>query len=179
MRFRLRRLLKVNIEGLMIAAGQNLKRLIKHHLGMLFSFLNFPSSCLNSLTNSDIFNSLQLLCDITPLRLFEEAQNISSLFRKIAAAGKFLPSNVPPSQVPQETQLQVINGIIGSALASSLRRNGWQIKTSPGEDLVFVKDSKELRPFHIFIQLVTGKPSREKWQSFCEENGIAQMPLGS
>ena len=44
-RFRLRRLLKVNIEGVMIAAGQNLKRLIKHHLGMLFSFLKFPSSC--------------------------------------------------------------------------------------------------------------------------------------
>jgi hypothetical protein len=38
-RFRLRRLLKVNIEGVMIAAGQNLKRLIKPNLGMLFSFL--------------------------------------------------------------------------------------------------------------------------------------------
>ena len=38
-RFRLRRLLKVNIEGVMIAAGQNLKRLIKPYLGMLFSFL--------------------------------------------------------------------------------------------------------------------------------------------
>jgi transposase len=37
-RFRLRRLLKVNIEGVMTAAGQNLKRLIKHNLSMLFSF---------------------------------------------------------------------------------------------------------------------------------------------
>ena len=37
--FRLRRLLKVNIEGVMIAAGQNLKRLIKHNLSKLFSFL--------------------------------------------------------------------------------------------------------------------------------------------
>src|SRR5215207_8486419 len=45
-RFRLRRLLKVNIEGVMIAAGQNLKRLIKNYLGMLFSFLKFPSPCL-------------------------------------------------------------------------------------------------------------------------------------
>jgi transposase len=44
-RFRLRRLRKVNIEGVMVAAGQNLKRLIKHHLGMLFSFLKFTSSC--------------------------------------------------------------------------------------------------------------------------------------
>lgn len=37
-RFRLRCLLKVNIEALMVAAGQNLKRLIKHSLGMFLSF---------------------------------------------------------------------------------------------------------------------------------------------
>ena len=35
-RFRLRRLRKVNIEGVMVAAGQNLKRLIKHHLESFF-----------------------------------------------------------------------------------------------------------------------------------------------
>jgi len=35
-RFRLRRLLKVNIEGVMVAAGQNLKRLIKRKLAVLF-----------------------------------------------------------------------------------------------------------------------------------------------
>ena len=38
-RFRLRSLLKVNIEGVMVAAGQNLKRLIKHNVSILFSFL--------------------------------------------------------------------------------------------------------------------------------------------
>jgi hypothetical protein len=35
-RFRLRRLWKVNIEGVMVAAGQNLKRLIKQKLAVLF-----------------------------------------------------------------------------------------------------------------------------------------------
>jgi hypothetical protein len=39
-RFRLRHLLNVNIEGVMGAAGQNLKRLVKHHLERLFLFLN-------------------------------------------------------------------------------------------------------------------------------------------
>jgi Transposase DDE domain len=47
-RFRLRRLLKVNIEGVMVAAGQNLKRLIKHNLYLLFSFLKFTDSALLS-----------------------------------------------------------------------------------------------------------------------------------
>jgi len=37
-RFCLRRLLKVNIEGVMIAAGQNLKRLIKHTLDDFCSY---------------------------------------------------------------------------------------------------------------------------------------------
>lgn len=37
-RFRLRGLLKVNIEGVMIAAGQNLKRLIKHTLNEFCSY---------------------------------------------------------------------------------------------------------------------------------------------
>jgi hypothetical protein len=45
-RFRMRRLLKVNIEGVMIAAGQNLKRLIKHNHNMFFSIIKtaFSSS---------------------------------------------------------------------------------------------------------------------------------------
>jgi len=59
-RFRLRRLLKANIEGVMIAAGQNLKRLILHHLGMLFSLLNFPSSRLLS----SIFLTFSTACSI-------------------------------------------------------------------------------------------------------------------
>jgi transposase len=40
-RFRLRRLRKVNIEGVMVAAGQNLKRLIRHYLGSFFLFSKF------------------------------------------------------------------------------------------------------------------------------------------
>lgn len=64
-RFRRRRLLKVNIEGVMVATGQNLKRSIKHDLGMLlfqthrFMF-DFP-------TIPDFFNRLFVLasCDIS------------------------------------------------------------------------------------------------------------------
>jgi hypothetical protein len=56
--FRLRRLLKVNIEGVMVAAGQNLKRLIKHNLCMLFSFLESTSKMLIQPPKIDYFNSL-------------------------------------------------------------------------------------------------------------------------
>jgi DDE family transposase len=46
-RFRLRHLLKVNIEGVMVAAGQNLKRLIKQRLAVLFCL--FPEPVLTNL----------------------------------------------------------------------------------------------------------------------------------
>jgi hypothetical protein len=46
-RFRLRRLRKVNIKGMMVAAGQNLKRLIQHYFAIFFAqnplfVFNFP-----------------------------------------------------------------------------------------------------------------------------------------
>lgn len=119
----------------------------------------------------------RILGDITPLTLFAEAQNTSRLFEKIAAAGKFLPSNVKPSQVPQDAQLQMINNVIGSALAYALRKNGWKIQTNPGEDLIFVKDNQELRPFNFIPQLTSNKPSLEKWREFCESHDISQVHL--
>ena len=57
-RLRLRRLLKVNIEGVMVATGQNLKRLIKHNLNMLFSFLESTFSKLIQSPNTHFFNRL-------------------------------------------------------------------------------------------------------------------------
>lgn len=61
-RFRLRRLRKVNMEGVLVAAGQNLKRLIKHHLGMLFSFLKFPSPGL-IFPLSGLFQQSECFCE--------------------------------------------------------------------------------------------------------------------
>ena len=58
-RFRLRRLPKVNIEGVMVAAGQNLKRLIKHHLYLLFSLSQIHLFEVKSFPTSDFFNSLR------------------------------------------------------------------------------------------------------------------------
>lgn len=120
----------------------------------------------------------QMLSTITPLSLFDEAQNTASLFGKIAAAGKFLPVNMTASQVPQDQQLPMINSVIGSAIACALRGQGWKIKTSPGEDLVFVKADRELQPFNFFPTILQDKPSREQWQAFCEEHKISNVTLG-
>jgi transposase len=56
-RFRLRRLRKVNMESVMVAAGQNLKRLIQHHLEVFF-FSQIRFSMFDFPTNFDFFNRL-------------------------------------------------------------------------------------------------------------------------
>jgi transposase len=62
-RFRLRRLRKVNIEGMMVAAGQNLKRLIQHHLARFFSFHNFPLAS----PRSPLISTFSTACEIVRL----------------------------------------------------------------------------------------------------------------
>jgi hypothetical protein len=57
-RFRLRGLHKVNIEGMMIAAGQNPKRLIKHHLEKLCSLAQNLISRLIPTSAFTFFNGL-------------------------------------------------------------------------------------------------------------------------
>ena len=62
-RFRLRGLMKVNIEGVMIAAGQNLKRLIKHALDNFCSYFKRAIFSEYNQKNFDFFNSL-LIYDV-------------------------------------------------------------------------------------------------------------------
>jgi hypothetical protein len=57
-RFRLRGLLKINIEGVMVAAGQNLKRLIKHKTNELFYLFNGLYLEFNARYHIYFFNSL-------------------------------------------------------------------------------------------------------------------------
>ena len=120
-----------------------------------------------------------ILGAISPSSLYEEAQNPSKLFEKIAVAGQILPSNVTPMQVPQDLQARIINNVIGSALAFTLNQNGWKIQTAPGEDLVFSKEGKELRPFNFFPHLASQGLTKDQWQTFCEDNGIHDIRLVS
>jgi len=68
-RFRLRRLLKVNIEGAMVAAGQNLKRLIKRKMAVLFYLLPKPALASSISARSRLFQQSGILCDARFLNL--------------------------------------------------------------------------------------------------------------
>jgi hypothetical protein len=118
-----------------------------------------------------------ILKDLTAGMLFETTQDIPSLFAQIAQTGDLLAENVRPEQVPQETQVQFTGNLLGSALAAMLHHAGWMIKTSPGEEIVFVKGTKELKPFSLSSELVSHRISAEQWQALCIENQIANLAL--
>jgi hypothetical protein len=62
-RFRLRGLLKVNIEGVMVAAGQNLKRLIKHKSSELFCLFKELYLAFQAHSNTYFFNKQLTISD--------------------------------------------------------------------------------------------------------------------
>jgi hypothetical protein len=71
----------------MVAAGQNLKRLIKHHLGILFSFLKFASLYLDFPTFPDFFNRLRYC---TTHLLFSLLYSWSFICHNINGATRFV-----------------------------------------------------------------------------------------
>jgi transposase len=74
-RFRLRGLLKVNIEGVMVAAGQNLKRLIKHKSNELFNLFKELYEDFKSLYYTNFFNTLVSCKILTPVNKNTLAQS--------------------------------------------------------------------------------------------------------
>ena len=123
--------------------------------------------------NIEHFKSV--LGNITPQGLFNESQNISNLFERLARAGKILSSGVKPSQIPPKDQLLFINNVIGTAFASALRRDGWEIKSTLGEDLLFTKDDKRVAPYRLFTKLVAKEYTREEWVIYCDENDLSNL----
>lgn len=120
-----------------------------------------------------------VLKDLTPLKLWDAAQNYSGLFDKIAVIGKILPPKVSSSQVPADQKLQVVANIIGFAFVIALYRNGWKINTSPGDDIHLTKAKKSIEPFEIFPKLAKRELLRDDWQKLCEKNGVSDISFES
>jgi hypothetical protein len=95
-RFRLRRLLKVNIEGVMVAGGQNLKRLIKHKLSIFFFSQNKISE-IEVQPITDFFNNLIDFVSNTKVHIIViNMQNLQNFYprRKRTAYYEILPLQV-------------------------------------------------------------------------------------
>jgi Zn-dependent protease with chaperone function len=120
----------------------------------------------------------RILGEMCPEDLFDTAQNPSNLFAKLAATGRIIPPNVKPEQVPQDVQLQIINNVIGTALAAALREDNWKMKAGLGEDLMFIHKNMEINPYGLFPKLSAREFSREQWIEYCKTNGLSGLKFG-
>jgi Zn-dependent protease with chaperone function len=146
-------------------------------LPRVISWKDAAETALVPLWEKNIDPYRHILKSLTISGLHAEARNGADFFEKLARAGNILPANVTPAQVPQDVQLQFTNNVIGSAIAFALKQNGWQVRTSPGEELVLAKAGKQIKPFNLFINLATQESTNPQWQLYCEENGIASLTL--
>jgi hypothetical protein len=119
-----------------------------------------------------------VLKGFTASRLPERTDNLE-LFARIARIGKMLPANVKPEQVEVNSRAQVVDNVIGAALAVALHREGWQIVSGLGENFQAIKGERQVELFTVYYRLLSGELPREQWKQTCEQAGIAELPLVS
>ena len=68
--------------------------------------------------------------------------------------------------------------VVNMALSLALLDAGWTVSTSPGEEVVFRRDTHEMRPFAELMGVAMGKLTAEQWAARCVELGIDSVALG-
>ena len=69
--------------------------------------------------------------------------------------------------------------VAGCAVSLTLLRNGWTVRTAPGEPMTFAHDGTQLEPFTMLQKVSQGEMKPEAWKSWCEEMGIATLPVSA
>ncbi|MDA0799823.1 MAG: M48 family metallopeptidase [Chloroflexi bacterium] len=70
--------------------------------------------------------------------------------------------------------------VIGAAVALTLARNGWTVKTDVGKEIGLHKDGMVIEPWTILGELsAEGEESSAAWQALCEKAGITDLDLGA
>jgi Zn-dependent protease with chaperone function len=67
---------------------------------------------------------------------------------------------------------------VGAALATVLRRQGWELNSRPGVGFRMRLGENEIAPFSVLPRLVSGELTPEVWRKQCEEAGISDLSLG-
>jgi len=86
----------------------------------------------------------------------------------------------PPNTWPSNAERDfVARGLAGSALALVLMQDSWQVNSSPGEAVSFVKNGLVAMPFELVEQLARGDLKPDAWAKLCSDLHIADLPVDS
>jgi heat shock protein HtpX len=67
---------------------------------------------------------------------------------------------------------------VGAALATALKKQGWELNSRPGVGFRMRLGENEIAPFSVFPRLVSGELKPEAWRKQCADSGISNLPLG-
>jgi heat shock protein HtpX len=71
------------------------------------------------------------------------------------------------AEIEEEGQNNFLEGLIGSAIAVILARQGWQMNTLPGNDVALSREGSDVFPFLAVRQLLVGEASADFWERLC------------
>jgi Zn-dependent protease with chaperone function len=68
---------------------------------------------------------------------------------------------------------------IGAALATALKKQGWELNPRPGVGFRMRRGENEIAPFSVLPRLVSGDLTPDTWRKQCEDAGISSLALGT
>jgi heat shock protein HtpX len=88
-----------------------------------------------------------------------------------------LPSQDNPESFTPENQSQVMTKVLGIALAVGMGKDGWDVKTLPGMDVILHRDNLQFYPFRTVLKLNSREILPESWCEMCDKFGISNIKL--
>ena len=113
----------------------------------------------------------QLLKDMTPATIPFSRVELARL------GGALCDKDEGP--VPNEDRMGRMVQLLMCAIGLHLVGLGWKATTTPGEEIVLVRQGEELRLYSTISSLVDGKTTIDAWRAKCAELGIAALPLAA
>jgi len=95
---------------------------------------------------------------------------------RLPFAGRFAREGSEFGEAEQAVLEQI--HVVSAGLCLALLAAGWAATTSPGEEIVFNRDGREVRPFAELMQVASGKSTPDQWAARCMELGIDSLTLG-
>lgn len=69
--------------------------------------------------------------------------------------------------------------LLRAALGVALAGQGWTVESQPGEPITLGFGPTAIRPVEIIDQMAEGRFDTADWASWCQEMGLARIPLGA
>ena len=98
---------------------------------------------------------------------------VAGQFSRLEEVGKELSLG----QVPPEELVAFASWTLSVAMSYALHREGWSVRTGPGQPLALEREGERIEPFSLFPDLDKGDRTLESWQEWLQELGIEDVPL--